>query len=208
VGLDKRQTSILLALAALGCLVLVIGIAVVVRPVALRATPTPIPAASRLPARSITPTATPVFTQTEMLVLLQVAQRVCCKSSYPCGRGLYARETGYSLSCWVAAGHSSSVEIQRFPDRAAAHAAFEKARGNNPVERFHSYPATAWQYDENPTPGGLPMRHRQHAWQADRWLIIAGAFDDTHFAIAPEPKEVSEIVYQEAAARCLFPGVC
>jgi hypothetical protein len=101
-----------------------------------------------------------------------------------------------------------SVEIRRLRDEAEARAAFEKARGNNPVERFHGYLAATWQYDENPTNAGFPMRHRQHAWQADRWLVVAGAFDDTHYAIAPEPKEVSEIVYQEASARCLFPGVC
>ena len=208
MGLDKRQTIAILALAALGCLILVIGIAVVVRPVVLHATPTPFPAASQLPGRSTTPTATLAFTQTEMLVLQQVAQRVCCGHSLPCNQQFYARETRYSFGCWMAAGHSVSVEIQRLPNEAEAHTAFETARGNNPVERFHGYPAAVWQYDENPTNPGFPMRHRQHAWQVDRWLIIVSAFDDTHYAIAPEPAAVSEIVYQEAAARCFFPGVC
>lgn len=208
MGLDKRQASVILALAALGCLILVIGIAAAARSVVLRATPTPIPAASQPPARSITSTATPIFTQTEMFVLQQAAQRVCCGNSLPCNQQFYARETRYSFGCWAAAGHSVSVEIERLRDEAEARAAFEKARGNNPVERFHGYAAAVWQYDENPTNPGFPMRHRKHAWQADRWLIIASSFDDTHYAIAPEPKEVSEAVYQAAVARCLFPGMC
>ena len=222
MGLDKRQTLFILALATLDCLILVIGITVVVRPhtlritpalvaamdtpTARRATPTPIPAASQLPARSIIPTATLAFTQTEMLVLQQVAQRVCCGYSLPCNQQFYARETHYSFGCWAAAGHSASVEIQRLRDEAEAHAAFETARGNNPVERFHGNPAATWQYDQNPDNPGFPMRHRQHAWQVDRWLIIVSAFDDTHYVLAPEPAEVSEIVFQEAVARCLFSG--
>lgn len=224
MGLDKRRTLFILALATLDCLILVIGIAVVARPAILHRTPaphaamytptarsatrSPILAASQQPARSITPTATPVFTQTEMLALQQAAQKVCCGDSLPCNQRFYAEETRYGFGCWVAAGHSASVEIQRLPDEAGARSAFEKARGNNPVERFHGHLAAVWQDDQNPDNPAFPMRHRQHAWQADRWLVVVIAFDDTHYAIAPEPQEVSEIVYQEAAARCLFPGVC
>jgi hypothetical protein len=40
------------------------------------------------------------------------------------------------------------------------------------------------------------MLHRNHRWQADRWIIRVHAFDDTAIEIAPDPLEVSEVVYQ------------
>jgi hypothetical protein len=106
----------------------------------------------------------------------------------------------------VAAGHNIGVRIQRFLSQAEAQIAFDAVRQGKPIQEFHGYPAYEWQYDERPDESMLPMRHRSHGWQADRWLIVVKAFDDTHFVIAPAPLAVSEAVYQAARAYSLFPA--
>jgi hypothetical protein len=50
----------------------------------------------------------------------------------------------------------------------------------------------------------MPMRHRYHVWQAERWLVTVHSFDDTHYAIAPVPLDVSNIVYRLALENGLF----
>ncbi len=220
--LDKRQTITILALGALNCLILVIGITVVARPASSPTTPavamsaqtgTP-PAPTRTPtgwpspAPFPPPTTTPVFTETEMLVLQRVADALCCGSGLVCNQHYFIKDTFYGFACFVAGGHYTGIQIQRFPSEAQAGAAFDALRKDNPIQRFHGYQAVVWQYDQNPDNRGFPMRHRHHAWQADRWLIDSSSFDDTHYVIAPDPQSVSEIVYREAKTRCLFPGVC
>ena len=226
--LGKRQTITILALAALNCLLLVIGIAVVARrasspstlapavamsaqtrtPPAPTRTSTLTPTGWPLPVPLPPPTTTPVFTETEMLVLQRVADALCCASWQPCNQNYFVKDTLYGFGCFVAAGHHTGVQIQRFPSEAQAGAALDALRKDNPIQSFHGYQAVVWQYDQNPDNPGFPMRHRHHAWQAGCWLIDSSSFDDTHYVIAPDPQSVSEIVYREAKTRCLFPGAC
>jgi hypothetical protein len=112
----------------------------------------------------------------------------------------------YHYGCTAAAGHGTAIQIQRYASQAAAQAAFETKCEGRPIQPFHSYPACEQQFDENADNPQFPMRHRFHVWLADRWLVVVEAFDDTHYAIAPEPAEVSEAVYRAAEASGLFPS--
>jgi hypothetical protein len=112
--------------------------------------------------------------------------------------------TAYRLTCVVAAGHSVDVRIQRFASPDGAQDAFEAAREEHPVHDFYGYPAAAWQRDARPDNPGMPMRHRYQIWQAERWLVTVHSFDDTHFALAPAPLDVSAAVHQAASEMGLF----
>ena len=150
-----------------------------------------------------TPTATSIPPGTEAIVLQEAAEALDCPS------GICVEDTTYSFTCVVAAGHSADARIQRFESPADARAAFDAERGDRPVQCYYDYPAYTWQYDESPGTPGFPLRHRGHAWQAGRWLVVTHSFDDTAYEIAPAPLTVSDAIYQAAAAHSLFPSqVC
>jgi hypothetical protein len=150
-----------------------------------------------------------MFTDTEMAILQHAGEELNCSphvSIFP-EPGVSIEDTVhiYHYGCTAAAGHGTSVEIKRYASRADAQTAFETKREGRPSQPFHGYPACEWLFDENADNPQFPMRHRFHVWLADRWLVVVEAFDDTHFAIAPEPAEVSEAVYRAAKASGLFP---
>ena len=165
----------------------------------------PTSSSSPVPLPAITPTVTTVLTDTEVLVLQEAIRATQC-SAIPNPGHVSVEGSTYRFDCMVAAGHNVEVRIQRFLSQAEAQIAFDSVRQGKPIQEFHGYPAYEWQYDERPDDSMLPMRHRSHGWQADRWLIVVKAFDDTHFAIAPAPLAVSEAVYQAARAYSLFPA--
>ena len=161
------------------------------------------------PEIAAAPTTAPVETvpaEVEALVLGQVAQAMgwdAPSGVYP-RLELVAEGNTYRLACVVAAGHSVDIRIQRFQSRDEAQDAFEAAREGHPIQGFYEVQATAWHRDERPDNPAMPMRHRYHLWQAERWLVTVHSFDDTHFAIAPAPRDVSEVVYQAALEKGLF----
>jgi len=137
-----------------------------------------------------------MLTDTEWIVLQQVAGELGCAGD------IWQQETRYTLSCMVAAGHSVTVRIERFASLPDARTAFDAARGDRPLHYLRCYPSCAWQYDESPT--GLVMRHRIQVWPAERWLIYIDAFDDTGYFIAPAPAYVAELVDRAATDNGLF----
>jgi hypothetical protein len=185
-------------------------------------TDTPIPEATvtptLAPTNTVTPrptntlTATPVVTATPIpkdaaeTVLRQSAQLVCPLSGpgEPHVPKVAAHDAAYSFVCIAAAGHETSVRIERFANPVEAQAAFNSARKDNPIQNFHGFSLAVWQ-DQYPSFPDGRNEYRIWAWQADRWLIYVRAFDDTHFLIAPDPQEVSETIYQVAIEHALFP---
>jgi len=144
--------------------------------------------------------------EVEAQVLQQAARTLGWEApDHVCSRlDLSTEGAAYRLDCVVAAGHSVDVRIQRLESPDAAEDAFEAARKGHSVQDFHGYPAAVWQRDERPGNPGMPMRHRYHVWRAERWLVTVHSFDDTHFALAPEPTGVSAAVYQAALKVGLF----
>jgi hypothetical protein len=223
--LNKQQTAIVLVLVVLDGLVLCVGVAVVARPAPLPATvvpvavihtPTALPLAATgtpsftyarpLPTPSPTLTASPASTDTEALVLLPVAETVCPQHGLGSGHSISIQGATYSFWCWMMAGHYTGASVQRFETRSEATRAFDALRKDNPIQRFHGYPATRLEWKEKHGESSLAMLHQYHVWQADRWLIVTQSFDDTHETSAPAPLYVSESVYREAQAHCLFTG--
>ena len=142
--------------------------------------------------------ATAWLTDTEVTVLQRVAAQLSCPGD------ILVDGTVYHLTCVVAAGHSLTVRMQRFATVVEARAAFDTMRGGRPVRPFHCYPSYSWTYDQ--PVGDLPMRHRIHSWQAERWLVHSEAFDDTGYLVAPEPLHVSELVQGAAVEQSLLPA--
>jgi hypothetical protein len=145
-----------------------------------------------------------------MVVLRQAAQELNC-SPYPdiFGAPGVSSKDGvhiYHYGCTAATGHGTAIRIQRYANQADAQTAFETKRESRSIQPFHGYSACEWKFDENADNPQFPMRHRFHVWLADRWLVVVEAFDDTHFAIAPEPVDVSEAVYRAARTGGLFPA--
>ena len=156
---------------------------------------------------SVTPTATPTATHdTEALVLAQVGERIpTCSAD---NSFLHVAPPSYYLTCAVGSGHFVEITIRRYDTPLDAQSAFTAAYGDQLDQDFHGHPAVQWRcftnsyancrYSRCLMPDDLTtgMLHRNHCWQADRWKICVHAFDDTAIEIAPDPPEVSEVVYQ------------
>jgi hypothetical protein len=167
------------------------------------------------PAATTTPTAepassiaSPMLTDTEMVILQQTTEELNCAPHVRVfgrpGVSIEGDVHTYYRGCTAAAGHGTAIRIQRYPRATDAKAAFKAKCEDQSLQPFHGFQACEWQFDERPENPQMPLRHRYQAWVADRWLVIVEAFDDTHFVIAPEPEEVSEAVYQAAQAAGLF----
>jgi hypothetical protein len=155
------------------------------------------PAATGAPAYSPALTSAAVVTATEVIVLEQVAGQLGCPAD------ISIEETRYSLNCVVAAGHSITARIERFPSAVEAQFAFDAARAGLPLHYFRCHPSYSRTYDQ--PVGDLPMRHRIHSWNADLWVTTIDAFDDTGYLIAPAPLDVSLLVHQAATEHGLLP---
>jgi hypothetical protein len=151
----------------------------------------------------------------ETLVLTQVSQQISmCPPDFG-SNSLFAfadeSPARFRLACGVGWGHVSDVQIWRYDNSPAAQTAFAEIYGDLPVQDYHGYPAIAWRCLGSDINCGLSsevthgMLHRNHCWQADRWLICAHAFDDTSHQDAVDPLEISEAVYQASVEHGLLP---
>jgi len=153
------------------------------------------------PTSSLTSVAT--VGDKEMLVLQQAAQ-LLCPSPQPnpfSSPQLVAEGNVYRLSCIFAAGHATSVTMERFKSQAEAQTAFRAATQDHISQDYHGYPASAWDQPSSATPDG---KERIWIWQAGQWLIQIESFDDTAYAMALNPSEVAEVLRQIAAEQGLF----
>lgn len=101
----------------------------------------------------------------------------------------------YTFVCYPATGHSITVSMRRFADPAEAQAQFESASALGPAEKLHSFPVSDWLEQHPSFPGGR-YEYRVRLLQVGQWLIRVQSFDDTHFLIAPEPRDASYTILQ------------
>jgi len=162
--------------------------------------PTPFPVA-------VTASPATAISDTEALVLRQVGQEMpmCPFFAYDRNTLYISTEESparFSLVCGVGWGHVSDVRIWRYDSAADAESALADQRGDQPPESFHGHPAVTWRCLAESYANCDPdsereqgMLHRNHCWQADRWLVCAHAFDDTSIESALDPLEISEAVH-------------
>ena len=131
----------------------------------------------------------------ELAVLEATSQAVCPElESSPFGTPRIAvDESAFVLECVFAAGHAMSVRIERYDSPGAALTAFEAEVQGKPVQEFHAQPSAEW--EEPFLSGELQGSNRAFLWQMDRWTVRVISSDDTACRIAPDPREVAEIVY-------------
>lgn len=152
----------------------------------------------------------------ETLVLTQVSERISmCPPDFGSNSLFVSADESparFRLACGVGWGHVSDVRIWCYDNPPAAQVAFADIYGDLPVQDFHGYLAIAWRCLTNSDANCRPssdvaqgMLHRNHCWQADRWLICAHAFDDTSHEDAVDPLEISEAVYQASVEHGLLP---
>ncbi|MBC7228205.1 MAG: hypothetical protein H5T61_13410 [Thermoflexales bacterium] len=154
-----------------------------------------------LACMAIAPRRTPTPEEAAKTVLEKVADTVCPGAPQCCR--FSAEETVYELWCTPAAGHFTVATLQWFSSESDAHAAFENRREGRTAVEFHGFPLVVWAEDHPSFLGGQP-EYRTWLWQAQQWLVQVGAFDDTHFTIAPDPGSVSEAIYQAGREYGLF----
>jgi hypothetical protein len=139
------------------------------------------------------------------MLLREIAARLC--PSPDDGRVIdyYTTEGGdYSFVCYPATGHSVTVSLQRFADAASAEAGFRATPGLGVVEEIEGFPVSDWEEQHPSFPGGR-AEYRVRLLQVGQWLVRIRSFDDTHFLIAPEPREASVTVLQVFRESGLLP---
>ena len=147
------------------------------------------------------PPPTPV--EREQAVLQQVAISLC---TLPAGNPTGSPKLGsqgstFTLSCIPAAGHSTDVTIDRSANLTTAQKVFSNVTQGHSHFYFHIFPAAQW--EEQRTTGS--QKDRFFYWQPYRWVIRIHSFDDTPYAIALDPTQVAEAIYQAASQVGLFP---
>lgn len=146
------------------------------------------------------PALTPTSPTVEEMLLQKIAERICPSPQKPDEIDPYERyfNTGDRVAiftCYPAAGHSITVTIRPFADPRKAQAGFEAARAPGSVEEVDGFPTSDWQEHHPSFPGGR-FEYRVRLLRAGAWLIEVRSFDDTHFLIAPDPREASEAILQ------------
>jgi hypothetical protein len=152
----------------------------------------------------------------ETLVLTQVGRQISmCPPDFGSNSLFVSTDESpvrFSLACGVGWGHVSDVQIQRYDSSPDAQGAFADICGSLPVQEFHGHPAIEWRCLARSYANCGPssdvvqgMLHRNHCWQADRWLICAHAFDDTSHEDTVDPLTISEAVYQASVEQGLLP---
>jgi hypothetical protein len=165
--------------------------------------------ACRTSATVAVPTGVPAPRAVEERLLDQIAAEVCPYPDDPGRIDPYERyftsdDPAYTLVCYPAAGHSLTVTIRRFAGPAEALAEFASAAGPGPALDVQGFPASDWQEHHPSFPGGR-KEIRVRLLQAGPWLIRIESFDDTHFLIAPDPREVSLAVIQAVKEHGFLP---
>jgi hypothetical protein len=142
----------------------------------------------------------------EIRVLEQASRAVCAgtvpESLNPVGPivdGPY-----FVLACVYAAGHATSIRIERYEDSEAALLVFQGGVEGRNVEDFHGYPSVEWE-SVFPVPGS-EGRERVFQWQVGRWVVKVASSDDTAYRVSRDPREVSDIVYEEMVELGLVDG--
>ncbi|MCA9946867.1 MAG: hypothetical protein KC449_25475 [Anaerolineales bacterium] len=141
-------------------------------------------------------------------VLQEAAPRICpIPDMYADSPELYHEfqngEDAIRFRCLAAAGHMTDTSLTWFESQTEADIAFENQRGETLVTEFHGLPLLMWELDDTSFPGGN-KEHQIWLWQAGQWIIRVHAFDDTHFAIAPSPESVSDVLYEVGQEQGLF----
>ena len=155
---------------------------------------------------------------TEALVLKQVGELIpMCPPDFGSNTLFIsggASPARFRLECGVGWGHVSDVEIRRYDSSVDAQSALADILGDLPAQDFHGRPAIEWRcfaqsYANCWPSGGVErgMLHRNHCWQADRWLTCAHAFDDIGWEFASDPLKISEAVYQAFVEHSLLPKI-
>lgn len=154
------------------------------------------------------PAPTPQATEEELLQ--QMAKRICPYPDDPDRIDPYERyfttgDSTPSFTCYPATGHSITVTLRRFADPARAEAEFQSVPELGPVGELDGFPVSDWQEQHPSFPGGR-YEVRVRLVQAGPWLISIRSFDDTHFLIAPDPREASLEVLQVLREQGLAPA--
>ena len=176
-------------------------------PAITTARPARTPAAQATPGQSLTPASQ----ATEDRLLQQIAERICPYPSRadaidPYERYFRTGERIHIFTCYPAAGHSITVTVRRFGDAAEAQAEFESAPAPGPASEPHGIPTSDWLEQHPSFPGGR-FEYRVRLLRTGPFLIEIRSFDDTHFLIAPEPREVSDAVLQMVREHELQPSL-
>jgi hypothetical protein len=166
-------------------------------------------AACMFPATLAGPTTSPPPHVVEEELLDQIAEQFCPHADEPGRIDTYERYVTSShptseLICYPATGHSLAVTIQRSAGSAEALAELESVAPEGPVHEIEGFPSSGWQEDHPSFPGGRE-EVRVRLLQAGPWLIRIESFDDTHFLIAPDPRQVSVAVVRAVKERGLPP---
>ena len=136
------------------------------------------------------------------MAVLQAVAQTACQAPSGAPPQVTAEGATYTLACVFAAGHSTSVRIQRFGSAGEAQAAFRDATKDHPTQDFHGQVAATWEEQAFETP---TAKRRLFVWQIDRWFCRVESFDDTAYPMALEPGKVAEVVYQAAMQQGLWP---
>jgi hypothetical protein len=163
------------------------------------------------PATVAVPTGAPAPRAVEERLLDQIAAGVCPYSDDPSRIDPYERyftsnDPTYTFVCYPAAGHSLTVTIRRLAGPAEALAEFESAGARGLALEVQGFPASDWQEQYPSFPDGR-QEIRVRLLQAGPWLIRIESFDDTHFLIAPDPREESAVVVQAVKEHGLPPDI-
>ena len=132
----------------------------------------------------------------ELRVLQQTADIICPASEpIPFNVPTFRVQPGlFVLDCVHAEGHATSVRIQRHVRAENARVAFNEDTGAMGVGDFHGRPSLEW--EEALTSSSPEGNQRTFEWYLEKWIFKVIASDDTVQRLAPNPREVAEIMYQ------------
>lgn len=157
--------------------------------------------ATRIQTDSPTEAGSPATPQAvEETLLYEIAGRICpypdrADKIDPYERYFTIKDPVFTLICYPAAGHSTTVTIRRFADPAEARAEFESVAAPGSAEDYLGFPVSDWEEQHPSFPDGR-YEYRVRLMQAGPWLIWVRSFDDTHFLIARDPREASIAILQ------------
>lgn len=142
---------------------------------------------------------TPLSWPIEVVLLYAIAEKVCPYPKDPdqidfYRRYFYTDSPPFRFDCTPAEGHIVTVAVRRFADASTALAEFDADRPPGPVSESDFFRAADWQEQYPSFPGGRE-EIRVRLMQTGVWVVSIRSFDDTHFLIAPDPRQVSQDVF-------------
>lgn len=147
---------------------------------------------------------TPSSRLDEVMLLNAITERVCPYPKDPeqidfYRRHLYTTPPIYRLDCSPAEGHVVTIVVRRFAEPSAALAEFDAERPSGPVDGSDGFLAIDWQEQDPSFPGGREEVRRRYM-QVGVWVVSIRSFDDTHFLIAPDPRDLSRTIFEVIVA--------